>query len=110
MRFYHMDAVAIGAHRRLPVAPGERLSMNAAAEFGRDVTMASSAGPRNIEPRDLGLRIGWRSDVVTAVAVGARGRLRIAGSDRPAVNAFLIREERPRREAASFHYKLLTVA
>ena len=34
VRFYKVNAVTISAHRRLPVAPGERLAMNALAEFG----------------------------------------------------------------------------
>ena len=71
--------------------------------------MALSAGPRNVEPRDGGLGIGWRSDVVTSVAVSAGGRFSVAGRDRPPVYAFLIREERAGRNPASFHYKFFTV-
>jgi hypothetical protein len=110
MRFDEMDSVAVGAYRRGPIAAGDRLAVYAAAEFGCYALMAESARSGHIELENARLGICGRADVVTAVTVGADGGVRVACCHGPAVDSFLVPDERLITDAAPFHYELLPVA
>ena len=105
-----VNAVAIGADRRLPVAARDGRAVNALHVLLLDVVMALGAGGRNVELVDRRLRIDGAQDVVLAVAVGADRGLVGAGGDRLAVHAFLVRVEGRRGHAARGHGKFLAVA
>ena len=105
-----MNAVAVGADRRLPVAARDRLPVNALHVLLLDVVVALGAGGGNVELVDRRLRIGGGQDVVLAVAIGADRSFVGTGSHRFAVNALLVRIEGSGADAARRHDEFLPVA
>src|SRR5579864_3501814 len=104
-----MNAVAIGAHRRLTVAASDRLAMNALHEFLLHGLVTLRAGDRHVELEDRRLGIAGSENLVRAVAVGTHGSLIRSSGDCPAMHALLVGGEGLRAVAAGFHHKFLTV-
>ena len=107
-----VNAVAVGADRRLPVAARDRLRREC---FARTAVCTSAwhlpqvAGTLNLLQSATSDRCAGRMSCC-AVAVGAdRGLLRSA-RDRFAVHALLIRSEGRGADAAGGHHQLLAVA
>jgi hypothetical protein len=75
MRLDGMDAVAIRADRRKAVAPRDCLAVNALIEGLRDLSVALSAGIRDVELRDRRLGIVRRTDRMRTMTVSADGSL-----------------------------------
>src|ERR1700730_12387290 len=105
-----VKARAIGAHRRLPIPFGDRLSGDALLEFFGDGVVTLAAGRWHIELEDRRLRIPGIENLVRAVAIGAdRGLLR-TGGDRVSVDALLVRRDHLGALPAVLHHKFLAVA
>jgi hypothetical protein len=109
VRLDGVNTVAVGAHRRLPVAAGDRLPVNALRVFILHRAVALGAGLGHVELEDGGLGIAGAQDLVRAMAVGAHCRLLGTGSNRAPVDAFLVGNELLRAVAASLHDELLPV-
>ena len=105
-----VNSMAIGAHRRLPVALGDGLSVDALVEFLGDGIVTLAAGRRHIELENRRLRVPGVENLVRAVAVGAdRGLLR-AGGNGMSVDTLLVRCHHLGALSAVLHYKFLAVA
>src|SRR6185295_7373395 len=104
-----MDAVAVGADRRVPVAARQRLAVNTFRVMRGDGGVAGAAGASHVELEDAGERIVGRTDGVMVVAVGADGRFRGTVGDRTAVDAGLIRDRRLVAQSRLCHRELLAV-
>jgi len=105
-----VNAVAVRAHRRLPVCFGNGLAMNALLEFLPDLLVALAAGHRHIELKNGRLRILGVQNFVGAVTIGADRRFLGPVGDCMSMNALRIRGDRLDTQAAAFHYELLAVA
>ena len=102
--------MAIGTDRRLPIALGNGLTMNALHEFLRNGVVALAAGLRHVELEDRRFRVLRVENLVGAVAIGTnRGFLR-SGGDGVSVYALRIGSDHLRALAAILHNELLTVA
>ena len=82
VRLDGVNAVAIGADRRLRVAAGDGLPVDALHELGLHRLMALGAGQRNVELEDGRFLVAGAADFVHAVAVGADGGLGGSVGDR----------------------------
>ena len=109
MRLDGVDAVAIGAHRRLPVALGNCCAVDALLEFLGDRVVALAASRWHVEFEDGRLRIFRVEDLVRAMAIGADGGLFRSGGNRMSVDALLIRGDHLRAEPILLHHELLAV-
>ena len=92
--------MAIGAHRRLPVALGDGLSVDALLKLLRDRVVALAAGWRHIELEDRRLGILRVENLVSAVAIGADRGFLGSVRDRVSMNALLVRSDHLRALAA----------
>ena len=68
-----VNAVAVSAYRRLPVAARDRLAVGALHVLLLNVVVALGAGCRNVELVDRRFGIAGAQDVVLPVTVGADG-------------------------------------
>jgi hypothetical protein len=105
-----VDAVAVGADRRLPVSSFERLAVHAGDELSRLLRVTLAAGRRHVEFEDRGFRILAAADVVRVVAIGADCRLLRALGDRPPMHALLVVEEGVHVVSRRLHHELDPVA
>ena len=110
VRFNGVNAVAIGAHRRLPVAFGDGLSVDALFEFLGDRVVTLAAGRRHIELEDGRLGILGVENLVRSVAVGADRGLLGSGRDRMPVDALRVRGNHLRALSTILHHEFLAVA
>lgn len=110
MRLDGMDAVAIGANRRLPVSARDGLAVNALLELPLDRAMALAAGIGNVEFEYRRLGVSRGQDVVRAVAIGTDCCLLHAFGHGLAMNALLVGNKGLGAAAGGFHDKLLAMA
>ena len=105
-----MNAVAVGAHRSLPIPLRHSGSVNALLEFPGDGVVALAASERDIKFEDGRLGIFSVKNFMRAMAIGADGGFfRTVGYGMP-MHALLVRSDHLRALAAVGHYKLLAVA
>src|SRR5690242_18231364 len=110
MRLDGMNAMAIGANRRLPVAAGDSLAVNALFELPFDRAMALAAGVGNIEFEYRRLGVSRGHNVVRTVAIGTNGCLLHAFGHSLAVHTLLVGDKLLDGAAGGCHHKLLVVA
>ena len=110
VRLDGVNAVAVGANRRLPVAASDRLAMNALHELLLDGLVTFGTGRRHVELEDRRLGVTGGKNFMRSVAVGAHCSLLRTPCDRLAVHALQVGVEGPRTVAAGFHHEFLTVA
>ncbi len=110
VRLDGVNAVAIGAHWRLPVALRDSLSVDALLEFLGDRVVALAARRRHVELEDGRLRVLGVEDLVRTVAVSADRGFLGSGSDGMSVNALRVRSDHLRALSTVLHDKLLAVA
>ena len=104
-----MNAVTIGADRRLPFSPCHRLAVDTLFEFLRHAAVTLSTRDWDIELENGRFGICRSQNFVGSVTVRTNsGRLHAFGHC-SAVYALLIRNERLRAAAARFHDKFLAV-
>lgn len=60
VRFYGMNSVTIGAHRRKLISARDRLPVDAGAERVLDIGMALATSGGDAEPGDERLGVVWR--------------------------------------------------
>ena len=94
MRNYPMLSVAVGAHRRIGIAPFDQLAVNAVPIIFRGILMASATGIRDVEMIDrrigMPLRIYLVGRSFAGMAVVACGSSEDTILHRTAMNAALI--------------------
>ena len=110
MRLDGMDAVAIGANRRLPVSPRNGLAVNALFELPFDRAMALPAGMGHVELEDRRLGVGRRHNTVRAVAIGTDGCLFHTLGHGLAMHTLLVGNKGLDGATGGCHHKLLVVA
>lgn len=110
MRLDGMNAMAIGANRRLPVSARDSLAVNALFELPFDRAMALAAGMGNVEFEYRRLGVSPVHDVVRAVAIGTNGCLLHAFGHGLAMHALLIGDKGLGGTSGSLHHKLHTMA
>ena len=93
MRLDRVNAVAIGANRRLPISLGQGGAVDALSIFLRNRIVALTASECHVELEDRRLRILGIENLVRAMAIGANGGLVGTGRNRVPVNALLVRRD-----------------
>jgi hypothetical protein len=88
-----VDAMAVRADRRQPIAARNSLPVDAGHEGLRDVGMALAAGGRDVEFVNGRLVFVGGENLVRAVAIGTHGGLLRAVLDRASVHARLVGDE-----------------
>jgi len=104
-----VNAVTVRADRSARHATRHRLTVNALNELSAFGSMTLSASRRDVDFRNRRLRIRCRQNIVTVVAIAANRGTCVTAGDRFRVDTFSIREKRPIANAASLHYRLVTV-
>src|SRR5581483_10787623 len=99
-----------GANRRLPVAAGNLLSVDAVFVVLRYVGMTLGAGSGDVELEYRGLGIASAQDVMGSVAIGTNRGFLGAASHRFAVNTLLVGVEGSGTNSAGTHDQFLPVA
>src|ERR1700687_4722836 len=105
-----MDAVAIGANRRLPVSARDGVAVNTLLELPFDRAMALAAGMGNVELEYRRLGVSRGHDVMRAVAIGADCCLLHTSGHGLAMHTLLVRNKGLGGTAGRFHHKLHAMA
>jgi len=105
-----MDAMAVGANRRLPVSSRNGLTVNALLELAFDWAMALAAGMGNVEFEDRRLGVSGGRNVVRSVTIGTYCGLFHTLGHGLTVHAFPIRDKGLGGAAGGCHHELLVVA
>ena len=107
--FDGVNAVAVGAHRRLPVAARDCLPVDALRVFLLDVVVALGAGQGNVEFVNRRLGIGGGQNIVLTVTIRAHCGLVGAGGHGFSVHTLLVRVEGSGAYTARCHDEFLSV-
>jgi hypothetical protein len=105
-----MNAVAVGAYRRLPVTLRDGSSVDALLKFFRDGVVTFSASQRHIKFENWRLRILGVENLMRAVAVSADCGFLRAGGHGMAMNALRVGSNHLRALPAILHHEFLAVA
>ena len=106
----HVRAVTVGTDRRMQVALGDRLPVNALHELRALRLVTLGAGGGNAALVDGRFGIGNAPHVVGAMAVAANRGLLVAGGHQLGVNAVLIGSERLSGLTRLLHHRLPAMA